>query len=235
MDEEMTTRPRPTWSPFEAIPVGIGAFAGTALVALVLPLVFDVRTSFVLIGLAFESLLAGLTLLWIRVRPNASRAALGLVGRNVGRRLVVGFASGLALFVVTVFLVAPALYALLSLLAGDPVVPPRQEVLPEGPSAFHVYLGGVVVVLAAPIGEELFFRGLLFGGLRRSLPFWAAAVISSAIFAVVHVYVLLMPLLFLVGFGLAYIYERSDSLVTSIAAHAAFNLVGYLLIVRELG
>lgn len=233
MDEEMRPRPRPTWSPFEAIPVGLGAFAGTALAALALPLVFDVRTSFVLIGLAFELLLAGLTLLWVRLR-RSSPAALGLVGGDVTRRLAVGFASGLALFAVTVFVVAPALYALLSLLAGDTVVPPRQEVLPEGPSPLHVYLGGVVIVLAAPIGEELFFRGLLFGGLRRSLPFWAAAVISAAIFAVVHVYLLLMPLLFLVGFGLAYIYERSDSLVTSIAAHAAFNLVGYLLIVGEL-
>ncbi len=234
MDEEMTTRPRPTWSPFEAIPVGLGAFAGTALAALVLPLLFDVRTSFVLIGLVFEALLAGLTLLWVRLR-RGSPAALGLGGGHVGRRLVVGFLSGLALFAVTVFVVAPALYGLLGLLSGETVAPPRQEVLPERASTLHVYLGGVVVVLAAPIGEELFFRGLLFGGLRRSLPFWAAAVISAAIFAVVHVYLLLMPLLFLVGFGLAYIYERSDSLITSIAAHAAFNLAGYLLIVGELG
>ena len=233
MDEEMTARPRPTWSPFEAIPVGIGAFAGTALVALALPLLFDSRTSFVLIGLAFEALLAGLTLLWVRMR-RASPAALGLVGGDVGRRLLAGLGWGLALFAVTVFVVAPALYWLLGLLTGDPVVPPRQEVLPEAPSSLHVALGGVVVVLAAPIGEEVFFRGLLFGGLRRSLPFWAAALISSAIFAAVHVYLLLMPLLFLVGFGLAYVYERSDSLITSIAAHAAFNLVGYLLIVGEL-
>lgn len=233
MDEEMTERPQPTWSPLEAIPVGVGTFAGTALVALALPLLFDARTSFVLIGLAFEGLLAGLTLLWVRLR-RASPRALGLLSEAVGRQLLVGFGSGLLLFAVTVFVVAPALYALLSTIAGSEVIPPQQEVLPEGPTAFHVLLGGLVVVLAAPVGEELFFRGLLFGGLRRSLPFWAAALISSLVFAVVHVYVLLMPLLFLVGFGLAYIYERNGSLVTSIAAHAAFNLVGYLLIVRGL-
>lgn len=233
MDEEMSERPRPTWSPLEAIPVGIGAFAGTTLFALGLPLLFDARTSFVLVGLAFEILLAGLTLLWVRLR-RASPVALGLAPAGVGRRLMLGFGSGLLLFAVTVFVVAPALYALLSLLVGGQVVPPQQEVLPERPATIHVLLGAVVVVLAAPLGEELFFRGLLFGGLRRSLPFWAAALISSTIFAVVHVYVLLMPLLFLVGFGLAYVYERSGSLVTSIAAHAAFNLVGYLLIVGGL-
>lgn len=233
MDEEMKERPRPTWSPLEAIPVGLGAFSGTALVALALPLVFDARTSFVLIGLAFEGLLGGLTLLWVRLRK-ASRAALGLERARPVRQLLLGFGSGLLLFGLIVFVVAPALYALLSLLAGGEVIPPRQEVLPEGPTTLHVLLGGLVVVVAAPIGEELFFRGLLFGGLRRSLPFWVAALISSAVFALVHVYLLLMPLLFLVGFGLAYIYERNGSLVTSIAAHAAFNLVGYLLIVQGL-
>lgn len=235
MDEELSPRPRPTWSALEAIPIAVGVFAGTALAAAAFPLVFDARTSFVLIGLAFEGLLAGLTLVWVRLRPNASRAALGLVGEGAGRQLAVGFGSGIALFALTVFVVAPALYGLLSLIAGDAVVPPRQEVLPEGPSTLHVVLAGVVVVLAAPIGEEIFFRGLLFGGLRRTMPFWAAALVSSVIFAVVHVYVLLMPLLFLVGFGLAFIYERADSLFASIAAHAAFNLIGYLLIVRELG
>ena len=233
MDEEMTERPRPTWSPLEAVPVGIGVFAGTAVATFLLDVLFDPRTTFVLIGLAFEALLGGLTLLWIRIR-GASPAALGLAGGRVSRQLVVGFASGLLLFTLTVFVVAPALYAVLSLLTGETVIPPQQEVLPEGPSPFHVVLGGVVVVLAAPIGEELFFRGLLFGGLRASMPFWAAALLSAGIFAVVHVYVLLMPLLFLVGFGLAYIYERSGSLLSSIAAHSAFNLIGYLLIVGRL-
>lgn len=233
MDEEMTERPRPSWSPLEAIPVGIGVFAGTALATALFDVVFDPRTSFVLIGLAFEGLLGGLTLLWIRLR-RAHPGALGLFAGRLPRQLAIGFGSGLLLFALTVFVVAPALYGLLSLLAGDTVIPPQQEVLPPRPSTFHVALGGVVVVLAAPFGEELFFRGLLFGGLRRSMPFWAAAGISAALFAVVHVYLLLMPLLFLVGFGLAYVYERSESLASAMAAHAAFNLIGYLLIVGQL-
>ncbi|HLF77079.1 MAG TPA: type II CAAX endopeptidase family protein, partial [Dehalococcoidia bacterium] len=38
---------------------------------------------------------------------------------------------------------------------------------------------GVSVVVAAPIAEEVFFRGFLFGGLRRRLPFVAAGLISG--------------------------------------------------------
>ena len=42
---------------------------------------------------------------------------------------------------------------------------------------------------------------------------------------------LLVPVMFVVGMGLAFLYERRGALTASIAAHAAFNLVGYTLIV----
>ncbi|HEX8405334.1 MAG TPA: CPBP family intramembrane glutamic endopeptidase, partial [Duganella sp.] len=44
----------------------------------------------------------------------------------------------------------------------------------------------VLVVLAAPLCEEFIFRGLIFGGLRRSMPVWQAVVVSAAVFAAVH-------------------------------------------------
>ena len=39
-----------------------------------------------------------------------------------------------------------------------------------------------------------------------------------------------MPALVVVGIGLALVYEKRQSLLVSMAAHATFNLVGFLMI-----
>jgi membrane protease YdiL (CAAX protease family) len=46
----------------------------------------------------------------------------------------------------------------------------------------------IVVLGAVAVGffEEALFRGLLFGGLRRSMGVWAAAIVSSLLFMAVH-------------------------------------------------
>jgi CAAX protease family protein len=89
------------------------------------------------------------------------------------------------------------------------------------------------VVLAAPIGEELFFRGFLFAALRARHGFWSSALLSSAAFGLVHVVqgsFLLVPIIFVVGLGLAWVYERRGSLLASITAHATFNAIGLAII-----
>jgi membrane protease YdiL (CAAX protease family) len=49
----------------------------------------------------------------------------------------------------------------------------------------HVFLAGLAAALVAPL-EELFFRGVLFGTLRRTFHWTAALGLSSAIYALVH-------------------------------------------------
>jgi hypothetical protein len=80
------------------------------------------------------------------------------------------------------------------------------------------------------VGEEVFFRGFLFTGLRSRFRFVVAAALSAAAFALFHVTPLHLPLFFFVGLGLAYVYDRHGTLWASISAHMAFNVVGYVLI-----
>jgi membrane protease YdiL (CAAX protease family) len=89
---------------------------------------------------------------------------------------------------------------------------------------------GPVVILVAPLGEETVFRGFLYRGLRRRFTVWPAAMLSGALFGAIHVYPLLMLPLASVGVGLALIYERRQSLLASMTAHAVFNLFGFILI-----
>ncbi|MEJ7806700.1 MAG: type II CAAX endopeptidase family protein, partial [Telluria sp.] len=80
----------------------------------------------------------------------------------------------------------------------------------------------LLVVVAAPLCEEFIFRGLVFGGLRRSLGFLPSALMSAALFAIVHPPVSILPV-FALGLCTAYVYDKTRSLLTCVLAHAIYN------------
>ena len=137
------------------------------------------------------------------VGPGTGRAALwGLVGGVVAAAVGVGY-----------------LLVILQLPGVRPALDESQLHLPR-PGAWLV----VLAVLAAPLFEETIFRGLVFGGLRRSVRFRWAALASAAIFAVVHPPIAVVPV-----FGLAlvtaYVYERTHLLIAPMVTHAVYNAV----------
>lgn len=92
-----------------------------------------------------------------------------------------------------------------------------------------VLLFGISVVIAAPLAEEIFFRGFLHAGLRRSLPFLPAAAISGFLFSLAHADIgFVLPFL-AVGMVLAYVYERAGTLLAPIGVHFLFNAVSFSL------
>ncbi len=86
----------------------------------------------------------------------------------------------------------------------------------------------VMTVIAAPLMEEIVFRGLIFKRLRTGLPFWAAATLSAAAFGLAHASLLWMLYAFALGFLLAWLTERTDSLWASVLCHFGFNLIGQI-------
>jgi hypothetical protein len=90
-------------------------------------------------------------------------------------------------------------------------------------------------VVVTPVFEEIVFRGLLFATLRRRFGTGAAAVLSAAIFAIAHGYgVLGFAAVFWSGLLWAFAYERTGSLLPSMAAHAADNLMASLGVILAL-
>ena len=81
-----------------------------------------------------------------------------------------------------------------------------------------------VALVAAPLFEEFIFRGLIFGGLRRSFGLWPAALASAALFAIVHPAISIAPV-FVLGLCAALVYERTRSLLAPMLAHAVYNAV----------
>lgn len=104
---------------------------------------------------------------------------------------------------------------------------PQVEALTGG-SALSVRDLGLLLLLVAviaPIAEELFFRGMLYPVLRRRWSVPLAIGVNGLVFALIHFIPILIPGLCLVGIVLAWIRERSGSLIPCILVHALQNAV----------
>jgi len=82
----------------------------------------------------------------------------------------------------------------------------------------------VLAIVAAPVFEEFIFRGLIFGGLRRSLGAAPAIAASAAVFAIVHPPVSMIPV-FGLGVCAAFAYDRTKLLLAPMIAHGLYNAV----------
>ena len=100
----------------------------------------------------------------------------------------------------------------------------------RNPLTFAIYF--LLVGIAAPVIEELIFRGFVYAGLRRIMTVPTAALASALVFAAVHIAVPVGSLLAitLIGVVLAYLYERSGSLIAPMITHAMYNSFVFLLL-----
>ncbi len=84
-----------------------------------------------------------------------------------------------------------------------------------------------MMVIAAPIFEELIYRGIILDGLLKRYSAFTAILVSSILFGLIH----LNPWQFVAGFifGIfaGWIYYRTRNLTLTMILHAITNLVGY--------
>lgn len=83
----------------------------------------------------------------------------------------------------------------------------------------------VLAVIMAPMLEELIFRGYLYGVIRKYGGRVSAILVTSLIFAAIHVHLPAMLALFVLAVVLCLAYERTGSLWVPIFMHASFNSV----------
>jgi ABC-2 type transport system permease protein len=90
------------------------------------------------------------------------------------------------------------------------------------PDRTTFFVLAAIAIPAAPVFEEFIFRGLIFGGLRRSLGVVPATLASAAIFAIIHPPYAVIPV-FVMGVCAAVIYERARMLAAPTLVHAIYN------------
>ena len=200
-----------------AIPVAVGLAA---------VLVYGLDVSDAVLSLAIsgfiEAVLIGVALLFSIVKYRCSWAALGFRGwRGLGDLGLVG-AGVLACLVVSV-----VYGVILRGLGFDDALPETPDFVEA--SSVVAALGALLAVGVAPLAEESFFRGFVFGGLRGRLGFKAAAALSAALFAVAHLLPITFIPIFFIGLILVWVYARTRSLWSAIQVHMGYNGIVLLL------
>ncbi len=227
-----------TWSWYEALGVYLLAFvlAGLATLPFLQLMEPEADLTNIVLTTVAALVIIGVLVLWLSRYHGGWMEVLRLPEPGTWHREVgSGVLFGIGLYPVMVFVVGGLLTVLLQTISGEPVEAPEQvgEHLPAVGTALTV----VYAIVIAPIGEELFFRGVLFRALRDRHGFWVGAVGSSIGFGLIHFIpgsaidaALLMTVMFFTGIALCFIYERRRTIVAPIAAHVTFNVIGIVLI-----
>lgn len=91
-------------------------------------------------------------------------------------------------------------------------------------SMSHTPLGMLTIALLAPLSEEFLFRGAIERHLLHSWKSpWAAIIVSSFIFGIVHMNPAQIPFAFLMGTMFGWLYWRTGSLLPGIIGHVLNN------------
>jgi uncharacterized protein len=220
------------WGPGQvvlAILIAIGAIlAGTIPVAVVDPDV-DSAGAMIAAQLVVAVALIGSALIWPISAGGSLREGLRRLGFVRLSRWIFGGAL-LAWFAYV------AIAAILS-----PLLQPDQEDVARDlgagdDSVIATVMAGILIVVLAPLSEEVFFRGFMYTGLRRAMPMLVAAAVSGAVWGVLHLTagnIGVAVQLALFGVVLAYLYERTGNLWAPIFAHTINNALAFTLLVTD--
>ena len=118
---------------------------------------------------------------------------------------------------------AGLLYLPLYVIFDDIDVSEPAKELVDKATGLGVFLLFLVVVVGAPVVEEIFYRGLTLKAFEKKMGGRLALVASSLLFAVAHLQFVQFPALFLFGFVAAYLARKYDRLGRAVWAHVGFN------------
>ncbi|MFH1996137.1 MAG: CPBP family intramembrane glutamic endopeptidase [Candidatus Omnitrophota bacterium] len=170
------------------------------------------------------------------VRYKEPWSALGVSMKSFSRNVfygILGYVASIPIFISVIIVV----YTILRMAQFDP---PRQPVvslfLKETNTNFLIY-SSLFAAVVGPFIEELFFRAFLYGAVKKKIGIVRAMFITSVLFALLHANIVgFFPILAL-GMILAYLYEKTGTLVAPITVHVCHNLTMlYLVFVaRQIG
>jgi membrane protease YdiL (CAAX protease family) len=195
-------------------------------------------------AVAQNVMLGGLSAYVVMTRYHLPAAALGIQASGWRRLFLIGAVAAAAAVPLSNVAERVAVYAI-GLITGpqqaalmvaqehldDPLVPLLDTLVGALPVTWFLVLLCVVV----PVGEEIFFRGFVYGGLRARWGAPLALLISSAFFAAVHLQIVHALPIFVLGIVFGLIYHRTGSLLPAMAAHGLNNLIAVVSLWRGWG
>lgn len=147
-----------------------------------------------------------------------------------------GLAAGLGTQIVAIPLLYAAIFRVTDALGWDldrDLSADARELTAKATDVVGVVLLVLIVVVAAPIIEELFFRGLFLRAVERRAGRRWALWVTALVFGAVHLQALQFPALTLIGLVLGWLTLRTGRLGPAIWAHIAFNGVATALLLVQ--
>jgi len=220
--------PSRSWGPAR-VAAGIGVLLVTTVFEVGVVSAFDPNLDSLAARLVTQALLA-VTLAGVAFAVTAQPRGGIAPPRALGLRRSLRSPYGLAAAAYLGYIVMALVYSGL--------VHPHQKDITRDLGFGHGGLGtiaaAILIIGAAPLSEEIFFRGFVFGGLRRRLSFPAAALIAAGIFGLFHYTgsgsLEVLPQLALLGFALCWVYEETGSIYPTMAIHAINNAIAFTIL-----
>ncbi len=135
--------------------------------------------------------------------------------------------------VVVALLLGYGANVLMTLLGNEPEPQAAVQMLQNTDSLLHRCVLGFLAVILAPVSEEVLFRGMIYPTIKQlgfpHLALWG----TSIVFAMTHANLMAFVPLIFVAVMLTWLYEKTGNLLTSIVAHAVFNLVNFVVLISE--
>lgn len=182
----------------------------------------------------FATALAGWLPLLAALWSAGRKWGTGSFAADWGLRFTVRDLIGVPIGVITQLVLVPLLYWPLSGLWPDTFsqdkVQERARDLFDSASGAGMVLLVLVVVVGAPVVEELVYRGLLQGAFTRRFHEWPAVAAVALWFALIHFQPVEIPGLFVVGMVLGSCTLLTRRLGMGVVAHMAFNATGLVLV-----
>jgi len=105
-----------------------------------------------------------------------------------------------------------------------------EQILPMfGGTTLALTVAGIIIVILAPIVEEVFFRGFLLQSFASKIGWKYSAILTSAIFAVVHFRFESVIPIYILGIVMSVLFIRTRSIWPGIIFHIINNLIAFTL------
>lgn len=166
-------------------------------------------------------LLIGLTVAWA---GRGSWRELGMKLPEPGKLMIYGGLGGLLLLVLVLVFSHLLLFV-------NPAVDEQlyASMLKKVASTWEFALVLIIGAVAGPVAEEAYFRGMIYPVLRHRWGVAGGVVICGLFFGISHLDLWRMLPLSVGGMILAYIYEKTESIIPCALAHGIWNGVMALL------
>ena len=98
-----------------------------------------------------------------------------------------------------------------------------------------VLISSIIAAVFGPIIEEIFFRGVMYNAVKRKFGVFVGILITSVLFSFLHTHAMtyflvgFIPIMIL-GMALAYLYEKTGSLIPSITLHIMNNMGSVVMV-----